>query len=171
MAHNATLSAGRRVAEIEWALSVQLAGQLCLRRPVEQTLAPVPLSPSPQRVGARGGARHLHHRACATFCSGIWRSRRQESADGECAVPVPRERGGRGRESHSGRFCQWLTALLRRDVPPDMAVVAVAAGWSHTAAVSASGELRCFGGNGCCHFDVPPGIGPVIAVAAGEYHT
>ena len=27
-------------------------------------------------LGARGGPRHLYHRARATFCSGIWRSRR-----------------------------------------------------------------------------------------------
>ena len=58
-------------------------------------------------------------------------------------------------------------------VPPDLGpVVAVAAGYYHTCAVKASGELVCFGGNndsGQC--DVPADLGPVVAVAAGYYHT
>ena len=46
-------------------------------------------------------------------------------------------------------------------------VVAMAAGFSHACAVKASGELVCFGGNECGQCDVPPDLGPVMAVAAG----
>ena len=55
------------------------------------------------------------------------------------------------------------------DVPPDLGPVkAVAAGWSHTCAVKADGELVCFGGNkdGQCH--VPPDLGRVTADATGN---
>ena len=58
------------------------------------------------------------------------------------------------------------------DVPPDLGPVkAVAAGWSHTCAVKADGELVCFGDNMDGQCDVPPDLGPVKAVAAGLYHT
>ena len=54
------------------------------------------------------------------------------------------------------------------DVPPQLgAVIGVAAGLYHTAAIKASGELACFGQNNHGECDVPPQLGAVIGVAAG----
>ena len=47
----------------------------------------------------------------------------------------------------------------------------IAAGRHHTCAIRANGQLVCFGdsSNRQCH--VPPDLGPVLAIAAGSFHT
>ena len=47
----------------------------------------------------------------------------------------------------------------------------VAAGGFHTCAVTARGELVCFGGTGDGQCTVPAGLGPVLSAAAGSFHT
>ena len=55
------------------------------------------------------------------------------------------------------------SARCRADLGP---VSAVAAGWYHTCAVKADGQLVCFGWNDDGQCAVPAEFGPVSAVAA-----
>ena len=51
-------------------------------------------------------------------------------------------------------------------VPPGLAA---AAGYRHACAVRADSQLVCFAQNDSGQCDVPPGLGKVVAVAAGVY--
>ena len=85
----------------------------------------------------------------------------------------------------------WVTAdLFRRPCPTGGCATAVSWGddsvrqcgllgafaqadarWMHTAAVDASGTVRCVGDNSYGQCTVPSGVGPVASVACGDLHT
>ena len=64
--------------------------------------------------------------------------------------------------------CDTLIRFLAFKVVSPMPL---AAGAAHTCAVKANGDLACFGFNDEGQCDVPPDLGPVVAVAAGAAHT
>ncbi|OLP75846.1 E3 ISG15--protein ligase Herc6 [Symbiodinium microadriaticum] len=67
----------------------------------------------------------------------------------------------------------WCVQVLGQqcDLPADLGpILAVSAGFGHTCAVRADGELICFGWNHAGQCDVPADLGPVLAVSAGNVH-
>jgi alpha-tubulin suppressor-like RCC1 family protein len=58
------------------------------------------------------------------------------------------------------------------DVPAGLnSVIAIAAGWYHSMAVTGEGKVVAWGSSARGLTDVPPGLSGVTAVAAGQYHS
>jgi hypothetical protein len=58
------------------------------------------------------------------------------------------------------------------DVPAGLeSVIAIAAGWYHSMAVTGAGKVVAWGSNARGLIDVPDGLSGVTAVAAGQYHS